>query len=168
MRMRPRSIRARDTLAAAVIAALVLGITAVGLDVAVRGEVKADLLRQTQVDARRVSGAVRDGSLEGAIPDVTRGRILVQVVEPGGRVTNATAAGAGRPPVSRLWPSSNLRVRDYTECRGFLARPAPASRSGCRSSRRPDARRAARNRTALPDEATAARRTGRAPRGPSR
>jgi signal transduction histidine kinase len=118
MRMRPRSIRARDTLVAAVIAALVFGITAAGVDAAVRGAVKADLLRQTQVDARRVSGGVRDGSLRGPIPDLTDGRLRVQVVEPGGRVRNATPAVAGRPPVSRLWPSSNLRVRDYVECHG--------------------------------------------------
>ncbi|WUH99168.1 HAMP domain-containing histidine kinase [Spirillospora sp. NBC_00431] len=118
MRMRPRSIRARDTLIAAVIAALVLGVAAVGVDFAVRTAVKADLLRGAQIEARRVSGGVRDGSLEGQIADDTRGRILIQVVEPGGRVTNATPSATNRPPVSRLWPSSNLRVRDYTECRG--------------------------------------------------
>jgi signal transduction histidine kinase len=118
MRMRPRSIRVRDTLVAAVIAALVLGLSAAGADVAMRSTVKADLLRETQVDARRVSGGVRDGTLEGAIPDETRGRVAVQVVEPGGRVTNATAAATDRPPVSRLWPSSNLRVRDFDECHG--------------------------------------------------
>ncbi|TDD63853.1 HAMP domain-containing histidine kinase [Actinomadura darangshiensis] len=118
MRMRPRSIRARDTLVAAVIAALVFGVTAAGVDFAVRSAVKADLLRATQVDARRVSGGVRDGTLEGAIRDDTDGRILVQVVEPGGRVTNATQAATDRPPVSRLWPSSNMRVRDFTECHG--------------------------------------------------
>ncbi|WP_141579948.1 cell wall metabolism sensor histidine kinase WalK [Actinomadura sp. WMMA1423] len=118
MRMRPRSIRARDTLVAAVIAALALGVTAIGVDVAVRSAVKAELLRRTQVDARRVSGGVRDGTLEGAIRGGTRGRVLVQVVEPGGRVTNATPAGTDRPPVSRLWPPSNMRVQDFTECHG--------------------------------------------------
>lgn len=118
MRVRPRSIRARDTLVAAVIAALVFGATAIGADYAVRSAVQADLLRETQVDARRVSGAVRDGTLEGAIRDGTRGRVLIQVVEPGGRVTNATPAATDRPPVSRLWPSSNLRVQDFTECHG--------------------------------------------------
>lgn len=118
MRVRPRSIRARDTLVAAVIAAIVFGITAVGVDFAVRSAVKADLLRETQADGRRASAGVRDGSLEGQIPDDTGGRILIQVVEPGGRVTNATAAATDKPPVSRLWPSSNLRVRDYTECHG--------------------------------------------------
>ncbi|MEV0660254.1 sensor histidine kinase [Actinomadura luteofluorescens] len=118
MRMRPRSIRARDTLVAAVIAALALGVTAIGVDVAVRSAVKAELLRRTQVDARRVSGGVRDGTLEGAIRDDSRGRVLIQVVEPGGRVTNATPGATDRPPVSRLWPPSNMRVQDFTECRG--------------------------------------------------
>ncbi|NDU74951.1 HAMP domain-containing protein [Actinomadura sp. DSM 109109] len=118
MRMRPRSIRARDTLVAAVIAALVLGVSAIGVDIAVRSAVKADLMRRTQVAARRVSGGVRDGTLEGAIRDRSRDRVLIQVVEPGGRVTNATPAATDRPPVSRLWPPSNMRVQDFTECRG--------------------------------------------------
>lgn len=118
MRLRPRSIRARDTLVAAVIAAIVFGITAIGVDLAVRSAVEADVLRQTQVEGRRVSAGVRDGTLKGPIPDDTRGRVRIQVVAPGGRVTNATPGVTGRPPVSRLWPSSNLRVRDYIECRG--------------------------------------------------
>ena len=125
MRMRPRSIRTRDTLVAAVLAAFVLGVSAAGADIAVRSAVKADLLRGAQVEGRRVSGGIRDGTLERRLagetrrlPDDTRGRILVQVVEPGGRVDNSTSAATDRPPVSRLWPSSNLRVRDYTECHG--------------------------------------------------
>ncbi|WP_067802491.1 sensor histidine kinase [Actinomadura formosensis] len=118
MRMRPRSIRARDTLIAAVIAALVFGITAAVVDLAVRGAVRTDRLQETQAGARRVSGALRDGTLKRVIPDDTRGRVLIQVVEPGGLVTNATPAAAGRPPVSGVWPSSNQRIRDFTECHG--------------------------------------------------
>ncbi|GAA4239534.1 hypothetical protein GCM10022254_60030 [Actinomadura meridiana] len=118
MRMRPRSIRARDTLIAAVIAALVLGATAAGVDFAVRTTVKADLLKRAQVEGRKVSGGVRDGSLDGPIPDETGGRVLIQVVEPGGHVTNTTPAAPHTVPVSRLWPSSNVRVRDYIECGG--------------------------------------------------
>ncbi|XRQ06818.1 ATP-binding protein [Actinomadura welshii] len=118
MRLRPRSIRARDTLIAAVIAALVFGITAIGVDLAVRSAVEADVLRQTQVEGRRASGGVRDGTLRSPIPDNTRGRVLIQVIAPGGRVTNATPPALGEAPVSRLWPSSNLRVRDFTVCRG--------------------------------------------------
>ncbi|MBO2463423.1 sensor histidine kinase [Actinomadura violacea] len=118
MRMRPRSIRARDTVVAAVIAALVWGATAAGIDAAVRAVVRADLLQRTQVDARRVSGGVRDGTLRGPIADDDGGRVVVQVVEPGGRVREATPSAAGRPPVSRLWPSPGLRVRDFTTCHG--------------------------------------------------
>ncbi|TDC86010.1 ATP-binding protein, partial [Actinomadura sp. 7K507] len=118
MRLRPRSIRARDTLIAAVIAAVVFAITAVGLDFAVRSAVKAELLQQTQTEGRRASGGVRDGTLRTPIPDDTRGRVRIQVIAPGGRVMNATPAVTDEPPVSRLWPSSNLRVRDYTECHG--------------------------------------------------
>ena len=117
MRIRPRSIRTRDTLVAAVIAALVFGATAIGVDVAVRTTVETESLRQTQADARRVSGGVRDGTLRTPIPD-TRGDIVLQVVEPGGRVQNANLPATDRPPVSTLWPSSNMRVRDYTECHG--------------------------------------------------
>ncbi|WP_233617840.1 sensor histidine kinase [Actinomadura sp. WAC 06369] len=117
LRMRPRSIRTRDTVVAAVIAALVFGASAVGVDVAVRTTVHAELLQRTQADARRVSGGLRDGTLPAPIPD-TRGDIVLQVVEPGGRVRNANAAATDGPPVSTLWPSSHMRVRDYTECRG--------------------------------------------------
>lgn len=84
MRVRPRSIRARDTLVAAVIAALVLGVTAIGADYAVRSAVEADLLRETQVDARRVSGAVRDGTLEGTIRDDSRGASSSRSSSPAG------------------------------------------------------------------------------------
>ncbi|WP_067450027.1 sensor histidine kinase [Actinomadura macra] len=118
MRMRPRSIRSRDTLIAAVLAVLVLGLIAVGIDLGVRSAVKADLLKEIQVDARRASGGVRDGSLPTPIPDETGGRILVQVVGPGGHVLDATSAATGREPVSILWPTAELRVRDFVECRG--------------------------------------------------
>ncbi|WP_030163593.1 sensor histidine kinase [Spirillospora albida] len=118
MRMRPRSIRARDTIVAAVLAVLVLGLCASGIDMAIRTRVTDDLLRSAQIDARRVSGGVRDGTLRTPIPDGGHGRILIQVVAPDGRVVNATPAAAGRAPVSRLHPSSGMRVRDLVECRG--------------------------------------------------
>lgn len=118
MRMRPRSIRARDTLIAAVLAVLVFGVTAVGADFAVRGSVKGDLLEHVQIAARQGSGGVRDGSLATPIPDDTGGRILVQVVGPGGHVLDSTPAATGRPPVSALWPSRAIRVRDFVVCHG--------------------------------------------------
>ncbi|MFC5749236.1 sensor histidine kinase [Actinomadura rugatobispora] len=118
MRLRPRSIRARDTLIAAVLAALVFGSIAAGTDLAVRYATGAELLQETQIAARRVSAGVRDGSLTGPrIPDYTRGRILIQVVAPGGEVIGATPAAAGRPPLSDVWPSRDERIIDRTQCR---------------------------------------------------
>ncbi|MDL4773278.1 MULTISPECIES: sensor histidine kinase [Thermomonosporaceae] len=118
MRMRPRSIRARDTLVAAVLAALVFGAIAAAVDLSVRDTVNGDLLRETQIAARKASGGVRDGTLATPIPDDTGGRVLVQVVGPGGHVLDATPAAAGRGPLARLWPSSAVRIHDFVECRG--------------------------------------------------
>ncbi|GAA3954925.1 hypothetical protein GCM10023085_41700 [Actinomadura viridis] len=117
MRLRPRSIRSRDTLIAAVLAALVLGAIAAATDVAVRVAVGARLLEDTQRAGRQISAGVRDGTLTGSrLPDPSGGRILVQVVGPGGRIVAATPAAQGRPPISRLWPTRDERVRDLIEC----------------------------------------------------
>ncbi|GAA2441690.1 HAMP domain-containing sensor histidine kinase [Actinomadura vinacea] len=117
MRLRPRSIRARDTLIAAVLATLAFGAIAVGADLAVRYAVGAELLQETQSAARRVSAGVRDGSLAGPrIHDDSHGRVLIQVVAPGGEVVGATPAAAGRPPLSDLWPSRDQRIIDLTQC----------------------------------------------------
>ncbi|MEW2353806.1 HAMP domain-containing sensor histidine kinase [Spirillospora sp. NPDC029432] len=119
MRLRPRSIRARDTLIAAVLAALVFGGIAVGVDYAIRAAVGARLLEDTQLAARRVSASVRDGSLTGPnIPDESGGPVLIQVVAPGGRVLGATPAASGRPPLTTLWPSRDKRILDLVECDG--------------------------------------------------
>ncbi|WP_067488967.1 HAMP domain-containing sensor histidine kinase [Actinomadura hibisca] len=118
MRLRPRSIRARDTLVAAVLAALVFGAIAVGVDFAVRTSTSAALLQETQLAARRTSGGVRDGTLPTPIPDDSGGRLLIQVVGPQGHVLDATPAAAGRAPLSGLWPPPDKRVQDVVECTG--------------------------------------------------
>ncbi|WP_019631783.1 sensor histidine kinase [Actinomadura atramentaria] len=117
MRLRPRSIRARDTLVSAVLAALVFGAVAFAVDLSVRAGVQASVLSQVQQAARRVSGGVRDGTLSSPIPDDTRGRIAIQVVAPGGRIVDATEATAGRPLLSHRWPPPDHRVQDFTQCR---------------------------------------------------
>lgn len=116
MRLRPRSIRARDTLIAAVITLLVLGAVAVGVDLITRNAVKENALRETQLAARRVSAAVRDGSLATPIPPDPGGITLIQVVSPDGRVLNSTTAAKGRQPVSTLRPPPSERVQDVIEC----------------------------------------------------
>ncbi|MEU5877191.1 HAMP domain-containing sensor histidine kinase [Spirillospora sp. NPDC047279] len=122
MRLRPRSIRARDTLVAAVLAALVLGGVAVAIDLAIRNGTEARILQETQLAARRTSASVRDGTLASPIPDDSGGRILIQVVGPGGHVLDSTPAAARRAPLSTLWPPVGERVQDRVEC----------DRGGCR------------------------------------
>ncbi|MBO2452902.1 HAMP domain-containing protein [Actinomadura barringtoniae] len=118
MRLRPRSIRGRDTLVATVLAAVAFGAVAVGIDLAVRNGTEARLLQETQLAARRTSASVRDGTLASPIPDDSGGRILIQVVAPGAHVLDSTPSAAGRPPVSSIWPSRNERVQDHVDCDG--------------------------------------------------
>ncbi|RFU43578.1 sensor histidine kinase [Actinomadura logoneensis] len=118
MRLRPRSIRTRDTLVAAVLAAVVSGAIAVGADFGIRGTVRADLVQDTAQSARRTSAAIRDGSLASPIPDDTGGRVLIQVVGPGGNLLDATPAAGRRAPVSDYRPPRDQRVRDFQQCSG--------------------------------------------------
>ncbi|HEX2312545.1 MAG TPA: HAMP domain-containing sensor histidine kinase, partial [Thermomonospora sp.] len=115
MRLRPRSIRVRDTLIAAVISVLAFSALAVALDVIIRDVATTQMMRETQLAGRRVSGAVRDGTLTSPIPPAAAGTIL-QVVDPDGRVRNSDAASRGLPPVSARRPPVEDRVQDYVEC----------------------------------------------------
>lgn len=116
MRLRPRSIRVRDTLIAAVLAALVLGAVAAGVDVLLRNAIKEHLLRETQLAARRISAGIRDGTLPSPIPEDASGVKLIQVVDARGRVINSTLAARGRPAMSTMRPPPRDRVRDVVEC----------------------------------------------------
>ncbi|RAY11256.1 two-component sensor histidine kinase [Actinomadura craniellae] len=117
MRLRPRSIRARDTMLAALISATVLSLLAVAFDPLIRSAVSSDLLAEVQNAARRASQAERDGTLPARIR--ADGRVaLIQVVTPDGRVVKATAAAAGRAPVSTLRPPAAVRVQDRIDCGG--------------------------------------------------
>ncbi|MCP2340254.1 sensor histidine kinase [Actinomadura rupiterrae] len=118
MRLRPRSIRARDTLVAAVLAAVVFGGIAAGADLGIRGAENAALVRDSAQSARRTSAAIRDGSLASPIPDDSGGRVLIQVVGPGGNMLDTTPAAGRHARVSAYWPPRDERVRDYEECKG--------------------------------------------------
>ncbi|MEV5570377.1 HAMP domain-containing sensor histidine kinase [Spirillospora sp. NPDC052269] len=118
MRLRPRSIRTRDTLVAAVLAAVVSGAIAIGADFGIRDTVRAALVQDTAQSARRTSAAIRDGSLGSPIPDDSGGRVLIQVVGPGGNVLDATPAAARYGRLSDFRPPRDERVRDYMHCVG--------------------------------------------------
>ncbi|WP_026412196.1 sensor histidine kinase [Actinomadura oligospora] len=118
MRLRPRSIRTRDTLVAAVLAAVVFGAVAIGADFGIRGTTRAALVQDTAQSARRTSAAIRDGSLASPIPDDTGGRVLIQVVGPGGNVLDATPAASRYARLSGYRPPRDERVRDFMQCDG--------------------------------------------------
>ncbi|WP_241661114.1 sensor histidine kinase [Thermomonospora catenispora] len=108
------TIRARDTVIAAIVSVLVLGALAAAADLIVRDVATSQTLTRTQLAGRRVSGAVRDGTLPTPIPPAEG--VVLQVVGPDGRVRNADRASWGRPPVSDLRPTVERRIRDYVEC----------------------------------------------------
>lgn len=118
MRLRPRSIRTRDTLVAAVLAAVVFGAIAIGADLGIRDTVRAALVQDTAQSARRTSAAIRDGSLASPIPDDTGGRVLIQVYGPGGNLLDATPAGGRHGRISDYRPPRDERVRDFRHCDG--------------------------------------------------
>src|SRR5262245_14919754 len=97
MRLRPRSIRVRDTLIATVISMFAIGVPAAAVDVAIRNAAQEHYLREVQIAARRVSTAVQERQpLVSPLPPDPTGVDLIQVVDENGRVVHATRDAAGR------------------------------------------------------------------------
>jgi signal transduction histidine kinase len=115
MRLRPRSIRVRDTLIATLISFFAFGIPAAGADVAVRSATEDHYFRQVEYAARKVAIPLTAGRpLSNPLPPDPDGVDLIQVVDSQGRVIYATKA-AGRVPLSRQRPRALFR--DVVECR---------------------------------------------------
>jgi signal transduction histidine kinase len=115
MRLRPRSIRARDTLLASLLSGVVLSVLGVGAIILIRDRITNDLLDQVQRTARRVSADVRAGIAPQPLigdSDVK----LIQVVDSSGKVINATIEAQNRPPITTYRPPPNDRIRDWLVC----------------------------------------------------
>ncbi|GAB3665973.1 HAMP domain-containing sensor histidine kinase [Actinocorallia lasiicapitis] len=122
MRWWPRSIRARDTLIAALLSGAVFGVLGFGAAALVRESLTDDAFDKAQKAARRISADLRAGVVPVPIPlDVEVE--LIQIVGPDGRVLNSTGAARGRVPISVFRPAPDVRVADRVEC------PAPGG--GC-------------------------------------
>src|SRR4051812_37179185 len=104
MRLRPRSIRVRDTLIATLLSVLAFGVPAAGADLLVRGAAEDHYLRQVEYAARRVAIDFREPPPPGnpLRPD-PNGVNLIQVVDQNGRVVYTTVK-AGSVPISRWRP----------------------------------------------------------------
>ncbi|PRX62116.1 signal transduction histidine kinase [Nonomuraea fuscirosea] len=113
-----RSLRARVTLIATAVAALVLipvGIVGV---VAARSMVTASVFGQTRDAAERVAFEMRGGSLPtgAAIPVPIPSVDLIQVVGPGGRLMASSDAARNLPPLSDVRPTAENRIVNTTTC----------------------------------------------------
>ncbi|GAA4240312.1 hypothetical protein GCM10022254_64470 [Actinomadura meridiana] len=116
IRLRPRTIRGRDTLITAAVAVLVLSLLAIALDKITRSERHDTAVAHTELAARRVATAVRQGTLLHPIPEGASGVRYLQVVGADRRVLDASVPAGGWPPISKVVPSPNNRVQEFTEC----------------------------------------------------
>jgi signal transduction histidine kinase len=116
MRLRPRSIRVRDTLIAAVIALIAFGVLGGGAAIFMRNAIRDHHYRDVESAARRVAISLREGHLATPIPPDPGGVRLVQVVDVNGRIRNAATA-ARHIRLSTARPSAQEQFRDLVECR---------------------------------------------------
>jgi signal transduction histidine kinase len=114
MRLRPRSIRVRDTLIAAVVALTTLVALSISIGFAYMHYASAILLDIHRA-AARVDAAIRKGTLTDPIPEAS-GADLIQVVYADGQVGESTEGAAGRGPMSDVRPSVATDPVVVTEC----------------------------------------------------
>lgn len=122
MRLRPRSIRSRDTIIATAISACALSGVATGMDLMVRQMVSKGIWTETDRHATRVASAVRsDPSGRTALSEVS-GLQLIQVVDQEGLVLRSTADVDGLPPMTGARPTRHDPIRQLSIC------PSPIGR----------------------------------------
>ncbi|GAA1657204.1 HAMP domain-containing sensor histidine kinase [Nonomuraea maheshkhaliensis] len=113
-----RSLRARVTLIATAVAALVLipvGIVGV---VAARSLVTASVFGQTRDAAERIAFEMRGGALPtgAAIPVPNPSVDLIQIVGPDGNLMATSDAARNLPPLSDVRPTTENRIVNTTTC----------------------------------------------------
>jgi signal transduction histidine kinase len=107
---RPRSIRARYTLAAGLLSLIVLMVIGTGFALVIRNRIQAGIFEETQ---RAATQWIASGAR--AVPQFTRVELL-QLVDSRGRVAAASRPAAGLPPLSTARPPAGDRLQDRTEC----------------------------------------------------
>lgn len=109
----PRSIRGRFTLVVGLLSLIILAVIGAGSDFVIRKTVEAHIFEDTQQAALNWVASMRPGQVpQPAPPD----DVILQLVDPEGRVVEASASAAGKPPMSTVRPSAHERVRYLTEC----------------------------------------------------
>ncbi|MEU8380003.1 ATP-binding protein [Streptosporangium sp. NPDC048865] len=114
--LRPHSLRARTTLGIAALALVFLSAIGAGIDVLVLNRVQSQIFDDAERVAVNWGGSLQPGSTPQPVP---RTRIdLIQLVDSRGRVVTASAAAAGRPPLSAVRPPADDRIQSRTVCSG--------------------------------------------------
>ncbi|MDH2424464.1 HAMP domain-containing sensor histidine kinase [Sphaerisporangium sp. TRM90804] len=112
--LRPRSIRARYTLAVTAFSMIALSVIGGCLDVLVRNRVQADLFDTTQRVAAEWISTMRGGDV-GRVAPISDEVDLLQVVDSANRVIGANEHAAGRAPLSGVRPPVQDRIQHVTE-----------------------------------------------------
>jgi signal transduction histidine kinase len=117
MRLRPRSIRVRDTLIATLISLFAFGLPAAGIDLLIRNASAEHHFRNIEYASRRAAIDLRTPPPpRNPLPPDPNGVDLIQVVDANGRVLYATKA-AGHLPISSAHPPKGQMFLYHVECR---------------------------------------------------
>ncbi|WP_327580434.1 HAMP domain-containing histidine kinase [Nonomuraea sp. NBC_00507] len=108
------SVQATLTLATGLLSLLALSAVGIVADFAIRVDVEQRVFEDTERAAVDWIGAMNEARPP---PPVTASDVnLIQLVNSSGEVESASRAVAGRPALSKYWPSSDDRIQHRTEC----------------------------------------------------
>ncbi|GAA1304241.1 hypothetical protein Psi02_44520 [Planotetraspora silvatica] len=113
LRRRPRSIRRHYTIMFATVSFLFLTTLGATLDMLIEKNMEVEAIGTTEQVATEWSARVRAGHIPRIIPS-TDHVSLIQVLDPRGRVVDASRAAITRP-LSGFHPSSSDRVQSFTQ-----------------------------------------------------
>jgi signal transduction histidine kinase len=114
--MRPRSIRGRITALVTLLAILLLIPTAIAEGAVGRQAITDGIWLADRHQAGLTAASVRLGRLADPVRPAIKGVDLVQVVDSGHRVVDASRAARGLPPLSSVWPAPADPERDVETC----------------------------------------------------
>lgn len=127
LRARIGTVRARATVAAALIVGVALLAGAVALVVGLRHVLTREVETAARLHAADLAGALEAGTEPRALAVADGDDLLVQVLNRAGRVVAASPAVAGEPPVARLRPGESARVTVPVDDDVYLATATAAS-----------------------------------------
>ncbi|MFF4625446.1 sensor histidine kinase [Nonomuraea jabiensis] len=110
----PRSIQWRYTLTVGVLFLIVLAAVGALVDLGIRSRVTADIVRDMRLAIVDWAAEMRPGHIPSPKPNPRAD--YLQLVDSAGQVVAASAAAAGKPPLTALRPPHHDRMQDITAC----------------------------------------------------